>query len=131
MSYPIGALAAVANDTRAQILQRLEGGERTVGELADGLPVSRPAISQHLRVLEKAKLVKEEYRGTRHVYRLDLNGFAGIRSWVDRFWTDALANFAAEVERQKNEPSASAAASSDESISQHAKRRSSPRPKNH
>ena len=52
-------MAAIANETRAQILQRLEGGEKTVGELAEGLPVSRPAISQHLRVLEQAKLVTE------------------------------------------------------------------------
>jgi DNA-binding transcriptional ArsR family regulator len=104
VSYPITALAAVANETRARILERLEAGEKTVGELAEGLPVSRPAISQHLRVLEQAKLVTEEYRGTRHVYRLDLKGFAGIRSWVDRFWGDALESFAAEVERQNREP---------------------------
>ena len=129
MSYPVGTLAAVANETRAQILQRLEGGEKTVGELADGLPVSRPAISQHLRVLEQANLVKEEYRGTRHVYRLDLNGFAGIRTWVDRFWTNALSNFAAEVERQKQGASASAA-NLEEANPRHAKRRHSPRSKN-
>lgn len=128
MSYPVGTLAAVANETRAQILQRLEGGEKTVGELADGLPVSRPAISQHLRVLEQANLVKEEYRGTRHVYRLDLNGFAGIRTWVDRFWTNALSNFAAEVERQKQE--SSAAAAGEEPRPSHAKRRHPSRPEN-
>lgn len=103
MSYPTLELAAIANETRACILERLESGEKTVGELAEGLPVSRPAISQHLRVLEEAKLVTEEYRGTRHVYRLDLKGFAGIRSWLDRFWTNSLANFAAEVERQNRE----------------------------
>lgn len=122
MSYPVGTLAAVANETRAQILQRLEGGEKTVGELADGLPVSRPAISQHLRVLEQAKLVTEKYQGTRHVYRLDLNGFATIRSWVDRFWTDALTSFAAEVERQKQEPSATDGSGSRGTKSSHAKR---------
>jgi DNA-binding transcriptional ArsR family regulator len=103
MSYPVTALAAVANETRASILQRLEAGEKTVGELAEGLPVSRPAISQHLRVLEDAKLVTEEFRGTRHVYRIDMNGFLGIRSWIDRFWSNALTSFAAEVERQNRE----------------------------
>jgi DNA-binding transcriptional ArsR family regulator len=131
MSYPVGTLAAIANETRAQILQRLEGGEKTVGELAEGLPVSRPAISQHLRVLEQAKLVTEEYRGTRHVYRLDLNGFAGIRSWVDRFWTNALASFAAEVERQKQEPRPSPQPESHRAQSSHAKRRPSSRPESH
>lgn len=126
MSYPIGTMAAIANETRAQILQRLEGGEKTVGELAEGLPVSRPAISQHLRVLEQAKLVTEKYQGTRHVYRLDLNGFASIRSWLDRFWTDALTNFAAEVERQNQEPSANT--DSRQNKSDHAKRRPSSDP---
>ncbi len=132
MPYPVGTLAAIANETRAQILQRLEGGEKTVGELAEGLPVSRPAISQHLRVLEQAKLVMEEYRGTRHVYRLDLNGFVGIRSWVDRFWTNALTGFAAEVERQKQEESLpSAEQKTPASKSPHAKRRHSSGSENH
>jgi DNA-binding transcriptional ArsR family regulator len=128
MSYPVGSLAAVANETRAQILERLEGGEKTVGELAAGLPVTRPAISQHLRVLEKAHLVKEEYRGTRHVYRLDLNGFAGIRTWVDRFWTNALSNFATEIERQKQE-TAPSPAPPEPAPPPHAKRRAPPRSK--
>jgi DNA-binding transcriptional ArsR family regulator len=124
-------MAAIANETRAQILQRLEGGEKTVGELAEGLPVSRPAISQHLRVLEQAKLVTEKYQGTRHVYRLDLNGFAGIRSWVDRFWADALTSFASEVERQKQEKPTPADQGSHETKSQHAKRPASSGPEKH
>jgi DNA-binding transcriptional ArsR family regulator len=131
MSYPVGAMAAIANETRAQILQRLEGGEKTVGELAEGLPVSRPAISQHLRVLERAQLVTEKYQGTRHMYRLDLNGFAAIRSWVDRFWTDALTNFAAEVERQKQEPPPADESVSRSTIPSHAKRPDSSRPAKH
>jgi DNA-binding transcriptional ArsR family regulator len=131
MSYPVGTLAAIANETRAQILQRLEGGEKTVGELAQGLPVSRPAISQHLRVLEQASLVTEEYRGTRHVYRLDLNGFAGIRSWVDRFWADALTSFASEVDRQKQEKSTPADPSSHQTKHHHAKRPPSSGPEKH
>ena len=122
MSYPVATLAAIANETRAQILQRLEGGEKTVGELAEGLPVSRPAISQHLRVLEQASLVTEEFRGTRHVYRLDLNGFIGIRSLVDRLWANALTSFAAEVERQKQEKSTPAEQGSNQTKTHHAKR---------
>jgi DNA-binding transcriptional ArsR family regulator len=131
MSYPVRTLAAIANDTRAQILQRLEGGEKTVGELAEGLPVSRPAISQHLRVLEQAKLVTEKYEGTRHVYKLDLNGFAGIRSWVDRFWADALTSFASEVERQKQEKPMAAVPGSHETKSHHAKRPPPSSPEKH
>lgn len=100
MSYPVLELAAVANETRARILERLETGDKTAGELAAGLPVSRPAVSQHLRVLRQAKLVTAEYRGTRHIYRIDRNGFAGIKLWLDEFWAKAVANFAADAERE-------------------------------
>lgn len=131
MSYPIATMAAIANETRAEILQRLESGEKTVGELAEGLPVSRPAISQHLRVLEQAKLVTEKYQGTRHVYRLDLNGFIGIRSLVDRLWADALTNFAAEVERQKKEKPTLTDPASHETKSHHAKRPAPSSPEKH
>lgn len=103
MSYPTLELVAMANETRATILQRLEKGDMTVGDLAEGLSVSRPAVSQHLRILEKAKLVSEEFQGTRHVYSIDLKGFSNVRAWLDRFWTDALNNFAAEVNRQNME----------------------------
>jgi len=99
MSYPRAPLLALSSETRANILQRLEGGPLTVGEIARGLPVSRPAISQHLRVLEQAKLVTEEYQGTRHIYRIDPTGLVAIRAWLDRFWTHSLDAFAAEVER--------------------------------
>jgi DNA-binding transcriptional ArsR family regulator len=131
MSYPVATMAAIANETRAEILQRLESGEKTVGELAEGLPVSRPAISQHLRVLEQAKLVTEKYQGTRHVYRLDLNGFAGIRSLVDRLWADALTNFASEVERQKQEKPTPTHPDSPEKKSSHAKRPAPSGPEKH
>ena len=131
MSYPIATMAAIANETRAEILQRLESGEKTVGELAEGLPVSRPAISQHLRVLEQAKLVTEKYQGTRHVYRLDLNGFTGIRTLVDRLWADALTKFASEVERQKQEKPTPTNPSSHETKSHHAKRPAPSGPEKH
>ena len=72
-----------------------------VGELADGLPVSRPAVSQHLRVLKMAGLVRERAEGTRRVYRVDLDGVDALRSYFDRFWDQALADFKAEAERRE------------------------------
>ena len=72
-----------------------------VGELAGELPVSRPAVSQHLRVLKDAGLVRERAEGTRRVYRVDLDGVAAVRSYFDRFWDQALADFKAEAERGK------------------------------
>jgi DNA-binding transcriptional ArsR family regulator len=90
MPYPSAELLALASETRAQILERLEAGPMTVGEIAAGLPVSRPAISQHLRVLEGAKLVTEEYQGTRHIYRIapPARAFdlftAGMHQWWPR-----------------------------------------------
>ena len=117
MSYPTSELLALASETRATILQRLEAGPRTVGEIAQGLPVSRPAISQHLRILEQAKLVTEEYQGTRHIYRIDPTGLATLRTWLDRFWTRSLDAFATEVERQNQTPPPS-----------HAKQRRASRP---
>lgn len=117
MPYPSDELMALSSETRALILERLEKGPLTVGEIAKGLPVSRPAISQHLRVLENAKLVTEKYQGTRHIYRIDPTGLVALRAWLDRFWTHSLDAFAAEVERQNRTSTAS-----------HAKRRRSARP---
>ena len=73
-------------------------GCSSVGELAKGLPVSRPAVSQHLKVLKEAGLVAGRADGTRRVYHIDPKGLAAMRAWLDRFWTTALDNFAAEVE---------------------------------
>lgn len=106
MAYPNAELLALANETRATILERLEKGPLTVGEIAAGLPVSRPAVSQHLRVLEAAKLVKEEYRGTRHIYQIDTTGLLVMRAWLDRFWTRSLDAFAQEIDRQNQQPPA-------------------------
>lgn len=103
MPYPNAELLALANETRAAILERLEKGPLTVGEIAAGLPVSRPAVSQHLRVLEAAKLVKEEYRGTRHIYQIDPTGLLVMRAWLDRFWTRSLDAFAQEIDRQNQQ----------------------------
>ncbi len=97
------ALAALADPTRRMVFETLRQGPRPVGEIARGLPVSRPAVSQHLKVLKGAGLVREESQGTRHVYSIDPKGLGAIRRWLDQFWDEALARFAAEVERQEQE----------------------------
>ncbi|HUL66116.1 MAG TPA: metalloregulator ArsR/SmtB family transcription factor [Burkholderiaceae bacterium] len=93
------ALAALADPTRRAVFERLSGGPLSVGEIAADLPVSRPAVSQHLKVLKEAGLVRDEADGVRRVYEVDPRGLAELRSWLDRFWDDALAAFKAEVER--------------------------------
>jgi DNA-binding transcriptional ArsR family regulator len=97
------ALAALADPTRRQVFERLREGPRSVGELAQGLPVSRPAVSQHLGVLKTAGLVMDEPQGTRRVYRIDPHGLGAIRAWLDQFWDAALDAFRAEAERQEEE----------------------------
>jgi len=84
---------------RRAILERLGRGPQPVGRLAEGLPVSRPAVSQHLKVLKEAGLVQDEADGTRRIYRIDPAGLGEIRRWLDQFWDDALAAFAAEADR--------------------------------
>jgi DNA-binding transcriptional ArsR family regulator len=88
-------LDALGDPTRRQVFELLRGGPRSVGELAEDLPVSRPAVSQHLRVLEDAGLVVHTKSGTRHLYELDSQGVAVLRDWVDGFWNEALARFKA------------------------------------
>lgn len=91
-------LDALGDRTRRQVFELLRDGPRSVGELASGLPVSRPAVSQHLRVLEEAGLVTHRRQGTRNLYELDSAGVGSLRDWVDGFWTEALARFKAAVE---------------------------------
>ena len=93
------ALAAIADPTRRHVFERLAAGPRSVGELAAGLPVSRPAVSQHLKVLKDAGLVADRAEGTRRVYEIDPHGIGGLRAWLDQFWGDALAAFKAEAEK--------------------------------
>jgi DNA-binding transcriptional ArsR family regulator len=92
--------AALADPTRRAVLERLREGPRPVGELARGLPVSRPAVSQHLRVLKDAGLVTERREGTRRLYRIDPDGLAAIRDYFDDFWNEALAAFKAAAESE-------------------------------
>src|SRR5689334_25035676 len=93
------AFAALADPTRREVFERLGQGPRAVGDLARGLPVSRPAVSQHLKVLKEAGLVIDRADGTRRVYQVDPAGLGAIRAWLDRFWDTALVAFQAEVAR--------------------------------
>lgn len=92
---------ALGDPTRRAILEQLAERPRAVGELAKDLPVSRPAVSQHLRVLKSARLVSERPDGTRRVYRVDPNGIVALRAYFEHFWDRALAAFQAEAEAQE------------------------------
>jgi DNA-binding transcriptional ArsR family regulator len=91
-------LDALGDPTRRAIFELLAAGPLAVVDIARALPVSRPAVSQHLRVLKDAGLVQDTAEGTRHVYRLDAQGLVAIRRYFDQFWTDALEAFRVEVE---------------------------------
>jgi DNA-binding transcriptional ArsR family regulator len=103
MTYAINALSTLADPTRRTIFERLAARPQAVGELASGLPVSRPAVSQHLKVLKAAGLVMERAEGTRHIYRIDPHGLGQIRKWLDQFWDASLEAFAAEVEKTETD----------------------------
>jgi DNA-binding transcriptional ArsR family regulator len=92
------ALAALADPTRRRVFERLKSGPKAVGMIARGLPVSRPAVSQHLKVLKEAGLVADRPEGTRRVYYIDPDGLGALRRWLDQFWDEALAAFQVEVE---------------------------------
>ncbi|HSM96293.1 MAG TPA: metalloregulator ArsR/SmtB family transcription factor, partial [Rhizomicrobium sp.] len=83
------ALMALSDPTRRRVFERLRHGGRAVGEIAKGLPVSRPAVSQHLKVLKEAGLVREERDGTRRIYEIDPKGLGQLRRWLDQFWDTA------------------------------------------
>jgi DNA-binding transcriptional ArsR family regulator len=100
------AIAALADPTRRKMMDRLRGGPMAVGQLAAGLPVSRPAVSQHLRVLSDAGLLTVSANGTRRLYAIRADGVAGLRAWLDTLWDDALAAYAraAHLEAGKDTP---------------------------
>jgi DNA-binding transcriptional ArsR family regulator len=99
MAYGNAAFAALSDPTRRRVLERLAQGPRAVGEIAVGLPVSRPAVSQHLKVLKEAGLVSDRQDGARRIYAIDPKGLGAMRAWLDQFWDVALTAFVAEVER--------------------------------
>ena len=94
------AMDALGDATRREIMERLRGGPRPVGEIADGLPISRPAVSQHLRVLKEAGLVTERKEGTRRLYRIEPDGLKDLRAYLDSFWEQAVAGFKAAAEKE-------------------------------
>jgi DNA-binding transcriptional ArsR family regulator len=103
MAYD-NALAALADPTRRRVFEKLSAGPKSVGALARGLPVSRPAVSQHLRVLKDAGLVADRPEGTRRVYYIDPHGLGALRKWLDQFWgaaLDAYAEAVAQAERRR------------------------------
>ena len=95
------ALAVLADPTRRRVFERLRAGPRPVNALAAGLPVSRPAVSQHLRVLREAGLVDERSEGARRIYSIRREGLMELRDWLDTFWDDALMAFQQEAEKSR------------------------------
>jgi DNA-binding transcriptional ArsR family regulator len=101
------AMAALADPTRRAVFERLRSGPRPVVEIARGLPVSRPAVSQHLRVLKEAGLVRERREGTRNFYSVNGDGLAEVREYLEEFWDEALAAFKLVAEKGETHDSAS------------------------
>jgi DNA-binding transcriptional ArsR family regulator len=97
------AFDALGDATRRRVLERVRRGTRSVQEIAAGMNVSRPAVSQHLQVLKDAGLVVARVEGTRHFYTVDARGIEAVRKWLDGFWDDTLASFKRAVEREAKE----------------------------
>ncbi len=102
-AYRENGIGVLGDATRRAIFERLARGPCSVGELAAELPVTRPAVSQHLRVLKDAGLVFDRPDGTRRLYQLDPDGVGALRAYVDQFWTQALAAFKAAAEQDPKE----------------------------
>ena len=102
-TYGGGALTALGDPTRRAIFECLARGPKAVGQLASELPVSRPAVSQHLRILKDAGLVIDRPAGNRRIYHADPEGVAALRSQLDRFWSQALTTFKTLVEQDNEE----------------------------
>lgn len=101
MTAYANVIEALGDATRRAVLERLQRGPRSVGEIADGLPVSRPAVSQHLRVLKDAGLVTDRQAGTRRIYQVAPEGLADLRRYIDGFWTEALVGLKRSAEREQ------------------------------
>jgi DNA-binding transcriptional ArsR family regulator len=113
-TYGAAALAALGDPTRQAIVELLSGGPRAVGEIARDLPVSRPAVSQHLRVLKDAGLVSDRQDGTRRLYELNQAGAEAVRAYVDRLWNQALVAFKEAAERDDTETDTAAESQRDD-----------------
>ena len=103
MTYEANGWAALGDPTRRAIFERLADGPRSVGELARGLPVSRPAVSQHLKVLKDAGLVTDRPDGNRRLYQINADGVGALRAYLDRFWNQSLAAFKRAAEQPAKE----------------------------
>ena len=101
MTYDYRHMEALADPTRRQIFELVVASPRSVAELTRALPVSQPAVSQHLKVLKKARLVRAEPRGASNVYHLDPEGLGEMRAWIDSMWTDALDAFAEALKKER------------------------------
>jgi DNA-binding transcriptional ArsR family regulator len=100
VTYEERAFDALGDPTRRAVLRRLRGGARSVGEIAEGMEVSRPAVSQHLKILRTARLVTVRAEGTRRVYAVDTRGIESLRKWLEGFWDEALTAFKVMAERE-------------------------------
>jgi DNA-binding transcriptional ArsR family regulator len=100
MTYVDQALDALGDPTRRLIFKRLRSGACSVQEITDGVDVSRPAVSQHLKILKAARLVVSHAEGTRRLYSVDQRGIRALRSWLEGFWDEALAAFKQAAERE-------------------------------
>ena len=97
-------LVALADPTRRRIFEKISRRPSAVGDLARAMPISRPAVSQHLKILSVAGLVKAEARGTSRIYRMDRPGIVVLRNYFDQFWNQALADFKAAAEKTGDKP---------------------------
>jgi len=95
------ALAALADPTRRAVFEKLRAGPASVRNIAKGLPVSRPAVSQHLKALKDAGLVRDQAQGAARIYRIHAPGLRALRDWIDGFWDEALARFKDHAEQSK------------------------------
>lgn len=100
ITYEDHVFDALGDPTRRAVLKRLRGGGRSVRQIAEGMKVSRPAVSQHLKILKSARLVTVQAAGTRRVYAVDKRGLESLRKWLEGFWEQALAAFKAVAERE-------------------------------
>jgi DNA-binding transcriptional ArsR family regulator len=99
MAYQL--MIALCDQMRKEILEKLRAGPRSVGEIAAGMPISRPAVSQHLKVLKDSGLVAETRQGTRHYFAIAPEGIGELRAYLDGLWSDALAAFTRHVEGKR------------------------------
>jgi DNA-binding transcriptional ArsR family regulator len=102
-AHHVDGLTALGDPTRRAVFELLGDGPRAVGEIASNLPVTRPAVSQHLKVLKEAGLVIDRPDGTRRLYELNPDGIGALRAYFERFWTGALTSFKNRVEQQEEE----------------------------